>query len=113
MGKLQKFEAVLDTVFDGYLSINQDLANLLGLHPTKKVKTINPDNQEVLNNVYELLVTVGTLDLNFVDYRIFVIGKQNQRDELIIGQAMLDRFCQDNKLVLVLDYNNSTIYFEG
>jgi predicted aspartyl protease len=112
-GKFKNFEAIVDTGFDGLLSVNEELAKLLGLIPAKRGITINVDNQRTINNIYEINIIIGGLDLDYAEFKILALGKEKQTDEIIIGQTLLSYFSKKNKLNLVFNYEKEEIFFES
>jgi predicted aspartyl protease len=106
------FEAVIDTGFDGFLSINLDLALLLGLKPIGKIRVINVDNQYAFDTVFEVQLELPDLDIPKAKYKCKITGKKEQKDELVIGQNFLNLICLKNHCQLCFDYPNNYIYLQ-
>jgi predicted aspartyl protease len=106
------FEATIDTGFTGFLCINLELALMLGFKPTGKMPVVNADGKVSYDNTFGITVQFGSLDLEKTKYTILAIGKKNQKEEVMIGQALLNHFCLQNSLKLSFDYPENQIYFE-
>jgi predicted aspartyl protease len=112
--RLRQFEAFIDTGFDGYLCINQELAKIIALPLTgQAITTINADGYKVFNPVAIANISFAELELPHTEFSIPVILKPNLDKDVIIGSKFLNRFCVDNDLILCMDYKNKYIYFKG
>lgn len=112
-GKCKTFVAIIDTGFDGFLSINLELALLLGFKSLGKIRVINVDNQPAFDNVFEVQIQLPDLDIPKAKYKCKVTGKKDQKDELVIGQNFLNLICLSNNCKLCFDYPDNCIYFES
>jgi predicted aspartyl protease len=108
------YTAMIDTGFDGYLCINEELAKLINLPSTgKAVATFNADGHTTLSPVALVHIIFGELDLANTQYSLPCILKPNLDRDIIIGSKLLNRFCNDNQLILCIDYANNGIYFKS
>lgn len=112
MRKWKDFEATIDTGFTGFLSINLELALLLGFKPSGKMPVINADGGVSYDNTFSITAQFASLDLEKTRYSVLAIGKKNQKEEMMIGQALINHFCLQNNLKLSFDYPKNKIYFE-
>ena len=112
--RLRTFEAFVDTGFDGYICINEDLAKIIQLETSKKgTITINADGQKTFNQVAVIHISFGDFELPFTEYSVPAILKPNLDKDMIIGNKFVDKFCRDNQLIFCVDHIGGLIYFAG
>lgn len=109
--KVQKFEAILDTGYSGSLCISKQLAQILNLEYAGKVKNLNVDNTDSLDDLYKVRVEFPSLDLKDTKFIVNLTAKENFAPEMLIGQKLLNLFAHANNVSLVLDYCKNEIYF--
>jgi clan AA aspartic protease len=110
-GKFHKFNAVVDTGFDGSLCVNLTIAKLLNLELVGITSTINADNIAIKNQVYKAQVQFPELDLEYVEFNTLTITKVSQKEELIIGSKLLDVFGRANKVSITFNYHDQEIFW--
>jgi predicted aspartyl protease len=111
-GKCKVFEAIVDTGFDGFISINLELALILGFKPIGKMRVINIDNQPVFDTIFQVQIELPDLEIAKAKYNCKITGKKDQLEELVIGQNFLNLICLNNNCKLCFDYPDNCIYFE-